>query len=137
MNKFQIILSNIIITSTIVAAVFYLSHENSFKINNANIVKSRVDTVVIKSKETNQVAIKKSRETIITHTVKNVSPAVVGISVKELRQYQYSSPFNNHPFWGQFLGNQIFNKEISGLGSGAIISSDPSVETGAADDSAA
>ena len=97
MSKIQIILSNIIITSTIVAAVFYLSHGNSFKVDSAETVESRVDTVIIKSKETNQVSINKSRETIITKTVKNVSPAVVGISVKEVRQFQYNSPFNNHP----------------------------------------
>ena len=124
MSKIQIILSNIIITTTIVAAVFYLTHGNSFKVDNTNIQESRVDTVIIKSKEINQVSINKSRETIITKTVKDVSPAVVGISVKELRQYQNNSPFNNHPFWQKFFGNQIYNKEISGLGSGAIISSD-------------
>lgn len=121
MSKFQIILSNIIITTTIVAAFFYLSNRNSF---NVNYNKSKVDTIVIKSKEIHQISIDQSRETIITKTVKNVSPAVVGISVKEVRQYQYNSPFNNHPFWQRFFGNQIYNKEISGLGSGAIISSD-------------
>ncbi len=124
MNKFQIILSNIIITTTIVAAFFYLSNGNSFKVDNSNLTESRIDTIVIKSKESNQKSIEKSRETIITKTVKNVSPAVVGISVKEIRQYQYNSPFSNNPFWQKFFGNQIINKEISGLGSGAIISSD-------------
>ncbi|MCK5457622.1 MAG: hypothetical protein KAI45_10895, partial [Melioribacteraceae bacterium] len=121
MNKFQIILSNIIITTTIVAAFFYLSNGNSFKVDNSNLNESRVDTIVIKSKESNQNSIDKSRETEITKTVKNVSPAVVGISVKEMRQYQYNSPFSNNPFWQRFFGNQIINKEISGLGSGAII----------------
>jgi serine protease Do len=124
MSKFQIIFSNIIITTTIVAAFFYLTQGNSFTGNSSNIIESRVDTIVIKTKESNQKSIEVSRETIITKTVKNVSPAVVGISVKELRQYQYNSPFNNHPFWQKFFGNQIYNKEISGLGSGAIITSD-------------
>ena len=124
MSKFQIILSNIIITTTIVAAFFYLSNGNNFNFNDNTHLESRIDTVIIKSKDVNQNSIDKSRETIITKTVKAVSPAVVGISVKEVRQYQYNSPFNNHPFWQKFFGNQIYNKEISGLGSGAIISSD-------------
>ncbi len=124
MSKFQIILSNIIITTTIVAAFFYLSNGNNFNFNDNTHLETRIDTIIIKSKDVNQNSIDKSRETIITKTVKAVSPAVVGISVKEVRQYQYNSPFNNHPFWQKFFGNQIYNKEISGLGSGAIISSD-------------
>ncbi len=124
MNKLQIILSNIIITTTIVAAFFYLTNGNSFNIMRDISSESKIDTIFIKSKEVLQNSITKSRETIITETVEKVSPAVVGISVKEIRQYQYNSPFNNHPFWRRFFGNQIYNKEISGLGSGAIISSD-------------
>ncbi|MCF6270564.1 MAG: trypsin-like peptidase domain-containing protein [Melioribacteraceae bacterium] len=124
MSKYQIILSNIIITTTIVAAFFYLSNGNSFIADKENVNEIRIDTIVIQSKESIQNSIYESRETIITKTVKNVSPAVVGISVKEVRQYQYNSPFNNHPFWRKFFGSRIYNKEISGLGSGAIISSD-------------
>ncbi len=101
-----------------------MTNGSSFKINNDNLNETRIDTIIIKSKETNQNSIDKSRETIITKTVKNVSPAVVGISVKEMRQFQYNSPFSNNPFWQRFFGNQIINKEISELGSGAIISSD-------------
>jgi len=127
MNKFQILLSNIIITTTIVAAFFYITNGNSFELNN-NSQKLRVDSTITKTvkdtKEKKLRSIEKSRKTIITETVKNVSPAVVGISVKEIRQYQYNSPFSNHPFWQKFFGNQVFNREITGLGSGAIISSD-------------
>lgn len=124
MTKFQIILSNIIITTTILALFFYLTKNDIMQnIENANLYSS-VDTIYVDSKENITESIYKSRNTIITKTVKEVSPAVVGISVKEVRQYQYNSPFNNHPFWGRFFGNQVFNKEISGLGSGAIISQD-------------
>lgn len=126
MTKFEIILSNIIITTTIVAAFFYLSQNDLFRNNKTSELFSSSDTVYVNDndKENFNEIINKSRNTIITNTVKNVSPAVVGISVKEVRQYQYNSPLNNHPFWGRFFGNQVFNKEISGLGSGAIISSD-------------
>jgi len=124
MTKFQIILSNIIITITIVAAFFYLTQKSSFQNYEDMKELSSVDTIYVKNKENRTDAICKTRNTIITETVKNVSPAVVGISVKEVRQYQYNSPFHNNPFWQKFFGYQIYNKEISGLGSGAIISDD-------------
>lgn len=67
-----------------------------------------------------------SRENIITETVKNVSPAVVGINVTEIRQYR--DPFSNlfdDPFFRQFFGNRgNYNRKIKGLGSGFIISPD-------------
>ncbi|MDA3861242.1 MAG: trypsin-like peptidase domain-containing protein [Melioribacteraceae bacterium] len=124
MTKFQIILSNIIITSTIVAAFFFITQNNVLKYNDSTTNLTAADTIYVKNKENLNQSIYNSRNTIITETVKNVSPAVVGIFVKEVRQYKYNSPFNNHPFWQKFFGNQIYNKEISGLGSGAIISQD-------------
>ncbi len=127
MTKNQILLSNIIVTVSIVFAFFYLTQKGLiFSNNNSSNVRS-IDTIYVEkvnNKEKITESIYNSRNTIITNTVKNVSPAVVGISVKELRQYQYNSPFNNHPFWKHFFGTQVLNKEISGLGSGAIISPD-------------
>jgi serine protease Do len=127
MTKNQILLSNIIITISIVFAFFYLNQKGIIFSNSSSHPEKSIDTIYIEKnneKEKLTSDIYNSRNTIITNTVKNVSPAVVGISVKELRQYQYNSPFNNHPFWKHFFGSQVFNKEISGLGSGAIISSD-------------
>ena len=121
MTKFQIIVSNIIITTSIVTAFFYISQSNQNISNNALPLTS-VDTIYIKNKDSRTELINRSRSTIITKTVKNVSAAVVGISVKEVKRYKYNSPFNNNPFWEQFFGSQIYNKEISGLGSGSIIS---------------
>ncbi len=123
MTKFQIIISNIIITTSIVAAFFYISQKNQ-NIGYNISPQTSVDTIYIKNKESNNELINESRNTIITKTVKNVSAAVVGISVKEVKRYKYNSPFSNNPFWEQFFGNQIYNKQISGLGSGSIISSD-------------
>jgi serine protease Do len=125
MSKTQIFLSNLIITTTIVVAALYLYNGNSFDFSQGTNISPRVDTVFVKeSVAKRRSEITKSRNTIITKTVKKVSPAVVGISVKEIRQYKYRSPFNN-PFWERFFGgDQVFNQEISGLGSGAIISPD-------------
>ena len=64
-----------------------------------------------------------SRSNSITRTVNKVSPAVVGINVKEIRQYR--DPWSSNPFWRQFFGDRgVYNREINGLGSGVIISPD-------------
>lgn len=68
----------------------------------------------------------KSRKNILTETVKNVSPAVVGINVTQIRQYQdpFSSFFDD-PFFRQFFGNRgSYSQKVKGLGSGFIISDD-------------
>jgi len=70
--------------------------------------------------------ISKSRKNILTETVKNVSPAVVGINVTEIRQYQdpFGSFFDD-PFFRQFFGNRgSYSQKIKGLGSGYIVSED-------------
>lgn len=70
--------------------------------------------------------ITKSRKNILTETVNNVSPAVVGINVTQIRQYQdpFSSFFDD-PFFRQFFGNRgTYSQKVKGLGSGFIISED-------------
>ncbi len=67
------------------------------------------------------------RHNIITETVKNVSPAVVGIDIKEIRQYR--SPWSNDPFWRHFFGSGVYNKRIQGIGTGIVISSDGYIVT--------
>lgn len=72
-----------------------------------------------------------SRSNIITKTVENVSPAVVGINVIEIRQYRdpFSSFFDD-PFFRQFFGNRgNSNQKVQGLGSGYIISPDGYIVT--------
>jgi len=71
------------------------------------------------------------RQNIITGTVKNVSPAIVGINVIEIRQYRdpFSSFFDD-PFFRQFFGNRgNNNQKVKGLGSGFIISPDGYIVT--------
>ncbi len=67
-----------------------------------------------------------TRENAITRAVKKISPAIVGINVEEVREYQDPfSFFDNDPFFKQFFGNRPPQKQIvKGLGSGFIISSD-------------
>ena len=68
------------------------------------------------------------RRNAITRAVAFASPAVVGINVTEVREYQYRDPFSeffgNDPFFRQYFGNRTYKQEIKGLGSGFIISAD-------------
>ena len=62
------------------------------------------------------------RQNIITKTVAHISPAVVGITVTEIRQYR--NVWSADPFWRQFFGDRVYNQQIKSLGSGTIISPD-------------
>ncbi|MGA7161557.1 MAG: trypsin-like peptidase domain-containing protein [Bacteroidota bacterium] len=65
-----------------------------------------------------------SRKNAITTTVESVSPAIVGITVTEVREYQdpLTNFFGDDPFFRQFFGNRSLKQEVKGLGSGFIIS---------------
>ncbi|HVZ40819.1 MAG TPA: trypsin-like peptidase domain-containing protein [Candidatus Kapabacteria bacterium] len=75
-----------------------------------------------------------SRRNAITTAVERVSPAVVGINVTEVQEYQ-RDPFDgmfDDPFFEQFFGrrpSQTYRQEVHGLGSGFIISPDGYVVT--------
>lgn len=81
-------------------------------------------------KNQNNSSITGSRNNIITETVKRVSPAVVGINVTEIRQYQdpFGSLFDD-PFFKQFFNNRSYSQKVKGLGSGFIISPDGYIVT--------
>lgn len=81
-------------------------------------------------KNQNNTSITGSRNNIITETVKRVSPAVVGINVTEIRQYQdpFGSLFDD-PFFRQFFNNRSYSQKVKGLGSGFIISPDGYIVT--------
>lgn len=68
-----------------------------------------------------------SRRNAITQAVSVASPAVVGINVTEVREYQYVDPFND-PFFDQFFGRRrktpTYKQEVKSLGSGFFISQD-------------
>jgi serine protease Do len=75
--------------------------------------------------------VSQSRRNAITQAIARCSPAVVGINVVEVREYQVRDPFAdffNDPFFGQYFNQrgqpQTYRQEVAGLGSGFLISSD-------------
>lgn len=69
-----------------------------------------------------------SRRNAITNAAAAASPAVVGINVTEIREFQYYDPFAD-PFFDYFFGGRRrqspkMQQEIKSLGSGFLISSD-------------
>jgi len=95
--------------------------------NDKNIVFAQFQN----QKDKNNDEITNSRRNIITETVKNVSPSIVGINVIEIREYKdpFFSFFDD-PFFQRYFGNRgTYNQEVKGLGSGYIISSDGYIVT--------
>ena len=64
-----------------------------------------------------------SRQNAITRAVAEISPAVVGINVTQIREYSHSL-FSGDPFFRQFFPDLRYQELVKGLGSGFIISSD-------------
>ena len=73
------------------------------------------------------------RQTAITRAVKRCSPAVVGITVTEIREQVYRNPFGgwNDPFFERFFGPREYREQykVHSVGSGFIISADGYVLT--------
>ncbi|NOQ96971.1 MAG: trypsin-like serine protease [Calditrichae bacterium] len=72
--------------------------------------------------------ISESRQSAITRAVKEVSPAVVGINVLEIKEIRQRSPFYNDPRWQHFFSelfrDMVYRQPVRSLGSGFVISSD-------------
>lgn len=74
-----------------------------------------------------------TRQNAITRAVQKCSPAVVGITVTEIREQVYRNPFGgwNDPFFERFFGPREYREQykVHSVGSGFIISSDGYVLT--------
>ncbi len=134
MKNFKYIFLSSFITLLIVSVIFayfYYNKQVESSVNessttqdlieqNGTVEESSTLPVNLRSQINNNLY--NSRENIITNTVKNVSNAIVGINVTETRYYR--DPISRDPFFRQFFGDRVYQKEIKGLGSGAIITSD-------------
>ncbi len=129
MKKLKYIFLSSFITFLIVSVIFaYYYYQNKSNTSDqqrkekvlTDSQKSSIIPINLRTDANN--AITKSRNNIITETVKKVSPAIVGINVTEIRYYR--DRMSMDPFWRQFFGDRIYQREIKGLGSGSIISPD-------------
>lgn len=116
------------------ASVFYIyqSKQNGpyFYKNDTIETPTQIQNTSQPKKEiTNEIT--SDRNNVITNAVKEVSPAVVGINVIEIRKFQNPySPFYNDPFFRQFFGNSgNYSQKVKELGSGYIVSSDGYIVT--------
>lgn len=134
MKYFRIIMINTTITIVVMFSFYYLfqehnllnSNQNNIELDNKNDIRFSTAQEIKEENYKNdaQQSISNSRHTIITETVKIVSPAVVGINVKAVQRFIRRSPFGDDPFYNRLFGDRIVDREVIGLGSGAIISSD-------------
>jgi len=100
---------------------FYANGQDSApRLNEAQF--SQVSNDSVDNREANQSKITNGRQNIITKTVQEVSEAVVGINVTEIRQYR--DPLSMDPVFRYFFGDRVYKQQVKGLGSGAIISPD-------------
>jgi len=128
---------NLIVTAGVIILLVIAGIYVSAKLNlvtisgisekNQNVVFAQFEN----QKDQNNDEITISRKNIITETVQKVSPAIVGINVIEIREYKdpFFSLFDD-PFFKRYFGNRgTYNREVKGLGSGYIISSDGYIVT--------
>jgi serine protease Do len=130
MNKGRIIIATAIVTLIIATAVFAFIFKGapSHNSNYSSIMSdSSINAVQASNQQEIQQDISASRATIITKTASEVSPAVVGINVTEIRQVR--DIFSSDPLYRYFFGDRVFNQQIKNLGSGVIISPDGYVLT--------
>lgn len=130
MNKGRIIIATAIVTLLIATALFAFIFKGapSENLNPVSILSdSSLNVVETSNQQEIQQDISSSRATIITKTASEVSPAVVGINVTEIRQVR--DIFSSDPLYRYFFGDRVFNQQIKNLGSGVIISPDGYVLT--------
>lgn len=133
MNKFlKIILMASVVFFISGGIYFYVASTNNSPVFTESDSNSPVVTEGLQTISKQQKDITDQRNTVITETVKKVSPAIVGINVIEIRQYQdpFSSFYQNDPFFRQFFGNSgTYSQKVKELGSGYIISPDGYIVT--------
>ena len=126
MNHLKTIIITFFITLLLVSSVFaFILYSKDDSQNEKVTEDMATDSMVIPASQriTRNDSISGSRGNIITETVQQVSPAVVGINVIEIREYRspWYDLFQNDPMWQDLLRRR---QKVQGLGSGAIISPD-------------
>ncbi len=122
----KLIRINFFSTITIIAFIFSTSNfVFTYGIRNFNSIDKTLNANTLSDTSKKQIVnseITDARHTVITKTVAEISPAVVGINVTQIQQYR--DIFSMDPFWRYWFGDRVYNQQIKSLGSGAIISHD-------------
>ncbi len=122
MNRLKHILFSSAITLIIVSLVFTIFMKNdSTGRDYLSSILNQPSSNYLQRQQLNS-SLANERQNIITKTVAEVSPAVVGINVTEIREYR--DQFSMDPFWRQFFGDRVSRQQVKSLGSGVIISPD-------------
>lgn len=128
MKQIKVIIISSVTTLFLVSVILgVLYYSNSFAKNTTT--QPVVEQVVPVSQ---RIAVNDSitagRQTIITETIKNVSSAVVGINVVEIREYRspWYNFFRDDPYFRDYFRRQ---QKVQSLGSGYIISPDGYIVT--------
>jgi serine protease Do len=128
MKQIKVIFISSITTLFIVSIILgFLYYSNSFAKNSTpKDEKEKVIPAVQKQAITDSINV--GRQTVITETIKKVSPAVVGINVVEIREYRspWYNFFRDDPYFRDYFRRQ---QRVQGLGSGYIISPDGYIVT--------
>ena len=96
MKHFKTILITFVVTLVIISSIFVYFYKDYIKVENGKIEKVESDSLTTDSNKTEEPAVENvikndnqitnSRQTVITRAVEKVSPAIVGITVTEIRQ---------------------------------------------------
>ncbi|MBZ0266152.1 trypsin-like peptidase domain-containing protein [bacterium] len=100
----------------------------------SSVVDSKVATAQDQTEEDRRAIndqLHRSRRNSITEAILVAEPAVVGITVTQVREYRAYNPMFEDPFFRQFFNipERIYREKVENLGSGFIISDDGYVLT--------
>ena len=115
----------VILTTALLISITYIFTQDDEKISfTQERTNDNIKPAFLQDTDKTTDDITRSRKSIITETVKKVSPAVVGINVIEIQQYRDPlGSFFDDPFFRQFFGDRRSRSpEVKELGSGYIIS---------------
>ena len=124
MKQVKVAFFSSLITLLLVSAIFTIVYYSDGFAQQTPANAQNSDTGVTQSERASITdSITNQRQTVITETIKNVNPAVVGINVVEIREYRspWYNFFRDDPYFRDYFRRQ---QRVQGLGSGVIISPD-------------
>lgn len=126
MKKSKLVITTVLMLLFMISGVFAYYYFNDKDDDLYFQVKDNYSFIPAQDRTQANDQITASRNNLITETVKQVSPAVVGISVTEIQSVRdpFYQIWGDDPFWKQFFGDRSYNQEVKNLGSGTIISPD-------------